>query len=103
MSHRLTLYNLANDVIQNSRRKGFKHYVEAFGEVMRDATPLVRDEKVLPSVQRIYRIWEERSIYDSELIQDLNELLGEVSSTFREFCRSRGTKINWLFSFSRGE
>ncbi|KAG1669028.1 Regulation of nuclear pre-mRNA domain-containing protein 2 [Nymphon striatum] len=83
MSHRLTLFNLANDVIQNSRRKGFSKFVESFGEVLKAATPLVRDDKVAPAVLRIYKIWEERSIYSSEVIKELNDILDKKAAADR--------------------
>lgn len=41
-SHRLTLMYLANDVIQNSRRKGVAAFKEAFATVLEEAATLCR-------------------------------------------------------------
>lgn len=41
-SHRLTLMYLANDVIQNSRRKGIAAFREAFSNVLEEAATLCR-------------------------------------------------------------
>lgn len=42
ISHRLTMFYLANDVVQNSKRKGFLLFVNSFAEVLKEATLLVR-------------------------------------------------------------
>lgn len=42
INHRLTLFYLANDVVQNGKRKGFLQFGNSFAEVLREATLLVR-------------------------------------------------------------
>ncbi|XP_071037230.1 regulation of nuclear pre-mRNA domain-containing protein 2 isoform X1 [Parasteatoda tepidariorum] len=75
ISHRLTLFYLANDVVQNSKRKGFLQFVNSFAEVLREATLLVRDDSIRPSIQRVFNIWEQRNVYTPEFIADLRAIL----------------------------
>ncbi|KAJ8029691.1 Regulation of nuclear pre-mRNA domain-containing protein 2 [Holothuria leucospilota] len=77
-SHRLTLMYLANDVIQNSRRKGVSVFKDGFAGVLEEAASLCRDESIRKSVLRIITIWEERNIFDSEFCEKL--LAASVSS-----------------------
>ncbi|XP_069682453.1 uncharacterized protein [Periplaneta americana] len=74
IEHRLTLFYLANDVIQYSKRKNYE-FVESWGTALQRATPMVREEKVKNRVQRIFKIWDERGIYDEAFIADLSGLL----------------------------
>ncbi|XP_077295544.1 uncharacterized protein LOC143917823 [Arctopsyche grandis] len=74
VDQRLTLFYLANDVIQYSKRKNYE-FVESWGTTLQKATPLVRDDKVKHRILRIFRIWEERQIYDEEFLTDLTGLL----------------------------
>ncbi|XP_056157751.1 regulation of nuclear pre-mRNA domain-containing protein 2 [Lampris incognitus] len=67
-NHRLNLFYLANDVIQNCKRKNAIAFRTAFAEVLPNAAQLVKDGKVRKSVERIFSIWEERSVYPEELI-----------------------------------
>ncbi|GFT44189.1 regulation of nuclear pre-mRNA domain-containing protein 2 [Nephila pilipes] len=73
--HRLTLFHLANDVVQNSKRKGFLLFVNSFAEVLKEATLLVRDEHIRPAVLRVFNIWEQRNVYSPEFIADLRAIL----------------------------
>ncbi|KAG8186696.1 hypothetical protein JTE90_014768 [Oedothorax gibbosus] len=75
ISHRLTMFYLANDVIQNSKRKGFLMFVNSFAEVLKEATLLVRDEHIRHSVQRVFTIWQERGVYTAEFVADLRAIL----------------------------
>lgn len=81
--HRLNLLYLANDVIQNCKRKNAIVYRTAFAEVLPDAFLLINsdgDPKVIKSVERILSIWEERSVYSGTLVSDLrNSLVKEES------------------------
>ncbi|MCI4374334.1 hypothetical protein PGIGA_G00005040 [Pangasianodon gigas] len=70
-SHRLNLFYLANDVIQNCKRKNAIAYRSTFAEILPSAALLVRDAKVRKSVERIFNIWQERSVYPEELITEL--------------------------------
>ncbi|XP_075986035.1 uncharacterized protein LOC142983092 isoform X3 [Anticarsia gemmatalis] len=74
VEQRLTLFYLANDVIQYSKRKNYD-FVESWGLNLQKATPLVRDDKVRPKIVRIFKIWEQRQVYDDEFLSDLTGLL----------------------------
>ncbi|VVC93890.1 unnamed protein product [Leptidea sinapis] len=82
VEQRLVLFYLANDVIQYSKRKNYE-FVESWGLNLQKATPLVRDEKVRTKILRIFKIWEQRSVYDEEFLSDLTGLLiaGAVKKT----------------------
>lgn len=72
----LTFMYLANDVIQNSKKKG-PEYGRQFGEVLTKSFEFMRttgiDEKTKNSLMRILNIWEERGVYDAKQIQDFKE------------------------------
>ncbi|XP_034560980.1 regulation of nuclear pre-mRNA domain-containing protein 2a [Notolabrus celidotus] len=82
-ARRLNLIYLANDIIQNCKRKNAIVYRTAFAEVLRDAFVLLNSEgdpKVIKSVERILSIWEDRSVYSGTLITELrNSLVKEES------------------------
>ncbi|KAL7303317.1 hypothetical protein TKK_0004507 [Trichogramma kaykai] len=74
VEHRLTLFYLANDVIQYSKRKNFE-FVESWGTALQRATTMVRDEKVKHRILRIFKIWDQRGVYDEEFLADLSGLI----------------------------
>uniref|UniRef100_A0A4W3GBU2 CID domain-containing protein n=1 Tax=Callorhinchus milii TaxID=7868 RepID=A0A4W3GBU2_CALMI len=77
--HRLNLFYVANDVIQNCKRKNAIIFRDAFSEVLLEAGALVRDLSIRKSVERIFTIWEQRSVYPQELIVELRDTLGETA------------------------
>ncbi|XP_029976932.1 regulation of nuclear pre-mRNA domain-containing protein 2a [Salarias fasciatus] len=82
-AHRLNLLYLANDVIQNCKRKNAIVYRTAFAEVLPDAFLLVNNEgdlKTIKSVERILSIWDERGVYSRTLISDLRNALVKEES-----------------------
>lgn len=64
---------LANDVIQNSKKKG-PEYGKEFGEVLVDAFKHMAktgiNEKTKNSLQRILNIWKDRGVYDEDKIEE---------------------------------
>ncbi|KAM9852389.1 regulation of nuclear pre-mRNA domain-containing protein 2 [Aulostomus maculatus] len=76
-NHRLNLFYLANDVIQNCKRKNAIVFRTAFADVLPNAAQLIKDGKVRKSVERIFSIWEERSVYPEELIVQLKTNLNK--------------------------
>ncbi|XP_048116615.1 regulation of nuclear pre-mRNA domain-containing protein 2 [Alosa alosa] len=70
-SHRLNLFYVANDVIQNCKRKNAIVFRTSFADVLPDAALLVRDAKVHKSVERIFTIWQERNVYSEEFVTEL--------------------------------
>uniref|UniRef100_H3DJJ5 Regulation of nuclear pre-mRNA domain-containing protein 2 n=1 Tax=Tetraodon nigroviridis TaxID=99883 RepID=H3DJJ5_TETNG len=82
-AHRLNLFYVANDVIQNCKRKNAIVYRTAFAEVLPDACMLVNldgDRKVIKAVGRILSIWEERAVYSGSLITELKTALIKTES-----------------------
>lgn len=69
---------LANDVIQNSKRKG-PEYGKEFGRCLPKAFQHIgevcMDEKTLGSLGRIINIWEERGVYDAKQCQEYRNAL----------------------------
>jgi len=74
-SKRLTLIYLANDVIQNSKKKApefckdFAHILpDAFTQASKDA-----DDKMRASLLRVISIWKDRGVYDKNFVKQLNQ------------------------------
>ncbi|KAK7591085.1 hypothetical protein V9T40_002698 [Parthenolecanium corni] len=78
-SRQLTLMYLANDVLQNSKKKG-PEYGKQFGTVLKKAYEIMGgdscSEKTQKSLQRLLQIWEERGVYPKEFILELKAALG---------------------------
>ncbi|XP_052816576.1 regulation of nuclear pre-mRNA domain-containing protein 1B-like [Mya arenaria] len=73
---------LANDVIQNSKKKGNEfnkdfgtHLAEAFASAYKDA-----GEKQRGSLDRILNIWEDRGVYTKDFMKNLRQELGQRAS-----------------------
>ncbi|XP_015793235.1 ENHANCER OF AG-4 protein 2 isoform X2 [Tetranychus urticae] len=75
ISHRLTLFYLANDVVQHAKKKNIPGYLQDFEDVLREAILLVKDEKIRPNINRVLNIWQERNIYPLEFVDELRALL----------------------------
>ncbi|CAH0547357.1 unnamed protein product [Brassicogethes aeneus] len=75
-SKKLTFMYLANDVIQNSRKKG-PEYGQEFGLSLKKAFEHMSkcDEKTKNSLDRILGIWQERGIYDPVQICEFKRAL----------------------------
>ncbi|KAG5870074.1 hypothetical protein JTB14_008446 [Gonioctena quinquepunctata] len=75
-SKKLTFMYLANDVIQNSKKKG-PEYGQEFGLHLKKAFEHMSkgDEKTKNSLDRLLTIWNERGIYDSILISEFKRAL----------------------------
>lgn len=74
---------LANDVIQNSKKKG-PEYGKEYGKILKNAFTHIgetcsSDEKTLGSLGRILKIWEERGVYDEKLIEEFRNALNNIS------------------------
>lgn len=71
---------LANDVIQNSKKKG-PEYSESFSTVLakgfKDISQRCDDEKTFRSLERILNIWGERGVYDTDKIKDFESNLSK--------------------------
>ncbi|XP_025836807.1 regulation of nuclear pre-mRNA domain-containing protein 1B isoform X2 [Agrilus planipennis] len=75
---KLTFMYLANDVIQNSRKKG-PEYGKEFANVLTKAfdhlVEIGCDEKTRNSLRRLLTIWGERGIYDENQIAEFGKSL----------------------------
>lgn len=82
-SKQLTFMYLANDVIQNSKKKG-PEYGKEFGNVLTDALKHMAktgiNTKTKHSLHRILNIWQERGVYEPEKIQEF-KTIGEYTYT----------------------
>ena len=74
---KLTFIYLANDMLQNSRKKGYEYMTE-FSTVLCDAienTAKYSDEKVRFTLERIFNIWKDRKIYPDEKIEEFKRIM----------------------------
>jgi regulator of Ty1 transposition protein 103 len=74
---KLTFMYLANDILQNSRKKG-NEYGKEFATVLEEAidnTSKFSDEKVRFTIERILNIWKDRRIYPDEAIEKYKRII----------------------------
>lgn len=76
---KLTFMYLANDVIQNSKKKG-PEYGKEFQKVLQKACLHIgetcsSDEKTIGSLSRILNIWDDRGVYDSKMVEEFRNAL----------------------------
>uniref|UniRef100_A0A3P8QUC6 CID domain-containing protein n=1 Tax=Astatotilapia calliptera TaxID=8154 RepID=A0A3P8QUC6_ASTCA len=83
-SRKLTFLYLANDVIQNSKKKG-PEFTKDFESVLVDACSHVAryidaDENCKKHMERLLNIWKERNLYRSDFIQQLKLAIEDSNS-----------------------
>ncbi|XP_055376703.1 regulation of nuclear pre-mRNA domain-containing protein 2 [Condylostylus longicornis] len=93
VEHRLILFYLANDVIQNSKRKHYE-FVDSWVTALQKATTMVRDEKVRDKICRIFNIWLQRDIYSEEYLSDLKGLLNIKKHSSSSHSQNNQTRIH---------
>lgn len=74
---------LANDVIQNSKKKGpeyGKEFSNVLPKVFAHIGETCKSDKLLGSLGRILNIWQERGVYDPKTIADYRGRLHKDSS-----------------------
>lgn len=76
--HRLTLIYLANDIVQNAKRKNTLSFIDDFKSILKETVPYLRDEKIKKSVERVFSIWQDRSIFDSKFTTELKNSLNNT-------------------------
>ncbi|XP_048848445.1 regulation of nuclear pre-mRNA domain-containing protein 1A-like isoform X1 [Brienomyrus brachyistius] len=77
VSRKLTFLYLANDVIQNSKRKG-PEFTQDFAPVIIDAFKHVSnegEESCKKHLDRVLSIWQERAVYEADLLEQLSQVL----------------------------
>ncbi|XP_078485048.1 regulation of nuclear pre-mRNA domain-containing protein 1B-like [Ciona intestinalis] len=80
---KLTFLYLANDVIQNSRKKSTE-FTKAFGGVLITAFTHVAkhaDGKTKSAIERMLSIWVERSVYEADYIKQISQSVNKVLKT----------------------
>ncbi|XP_073443871.1 regulation of nuclear pre-mRNA domain-containing protein 1A isoform X2 [Dendrobates tinctorius] len=87
-NRKLTFLYLANDVIQNSKRKG-PEFTKDFAPVIVDAFKHVSseaDEGCKNHLGRVLSIWEERAVYENDILDHLKTALyGEKKAKKRPY------------------
>lgn len=82
LNKKLTLLYLANDIIQNGKKKGPEFKTE-FGKVLPRALQHLsreKDESFRKSVERVIGVWEERKVFEPEAIVRFKSMLGKGNS-----------------------
>lgn len=72
---------LANDVIQNSKKKGPEYglsFAPLLVKAFKHISHYCEDEKTFNSLKRILDVWEERGVYDKEMIKEWKDVLKPV-------------------------
>jgi regulator of Ty1 transposition protein 103 len=76
-NRKLTFLYLANDVVQNSRKKA-PEFAKEFGNSMKKVldhlAAIKLDEKTVNSIGRLLNIWQERTIFDQKIQAELNKI-----------------------------
>ncbi|XP_077599469.1 regulation of nuclear pre-mRNA domain-containing protein 1A-like [Stigmatopora nigra] len=105
-SRKLTFLYLANDVIQNSKKKG-PEFTQDFAPVIVDAFKHVYrecEEGCKKQLGRVLSIWQERGVYDSELLEQLSRVLyGDKKPTKRPYESIQAVKDNFSGQMSPSE
>ena len=76
---------LANDVIQNSKKKG-PEFGKEFGTILPKAFEHMKgfDDKTRERLNRLLQIWEERGVYDKSQITDFKAAFNSVIDSKKE-------------------
>lgn len=80
---KLTFMYLANDVIQNSKKKGpeyGKEFSNVLPKVFSHIGETCKSDKLMGSLGRILNIWKERGVYDSKTIADFRTRLSHEAT-----------------------
>jgi len=93
VKHRLTLIYLANDIVQNAKRKNALSFIEDFKLILKDTIPYLRDEKIKKPVERVFSIWQDRNVFDAKFTSELKNRLNNTK-TQSESVKSTSTTEN---------
>eukprot|EP01095_Lingulamoeba_sp_RSL-Kostka_P003444 TRINITY_DN1441_c0_g2_i1.p1 TRINITY_DN1441_c0_g2~~TRINITY_DN1441_c0_g2_i1.p1 ORF type:complete len:359 (-),score=113.92 TRINITY_DN1441_c0_g2_i1:187-1263(-) len=100
---KLTLFYLANDIMQNNRKKG-GGFITCFSRILQKAitslvlTPNI-SPKIINSVKRMIKIWSNRQLFGTEYVQNLLQAVdspsfsSSSSSTNNHFSQSSEPKF----------
>ncbi|KAG7501341.1 hypothetical protein JOB18_046904 [Solea senegalensis] len=88
VSRKLTFLYLANDVIQNSKKKG-PEFTQDFAPIIVDAFKHVYregEDGFKKQLGRVLSIWQERAVYENNLLNQLSQVLyGEKKAKKRSY------------------
>lgn len=87
VSRKLTFLYLANDVIQNSKKKG-PEFTQDFAPVIVDAFKHVHregEEGCKKQLSRVLSIWQERAVYENDMLNQLSKILNEKKPKKRSY------------------
>jgi regulator of Ty1 transposition protein 103 len=74
---------LANDVIQNSKKKGPEYglsFTPLLGKAFKHIAQSCDDDKTFKSLARILDVWGDREVYEKEMVSELKSSLNSVKS-----------------------
>ncbi|KAH6840956.1 RNA polymerase II-binding domain-containing protein [Chaetomium sp. MPI-CAGE-AT-0009] len=80
-SKRLNMIYLANEVVQQSKARHKEDFLNAFSPFIADATSVTykgAPVDVQGKLRRVIDVWRERSIFDKEVMHDLEHRLAEI-------------------------
>ncbi len=79
----LTLLYLANDVLQNGRRKGnVPEYISYFRTTLPKVLHIIgKDQEIRSKAVRVVNIWEQREIYPKDICLNFKKHLSRESSS----------------------
>ncbi|KAL2195035.1 RNA polymerase II-binding domain-containing protein [Corynascus similis CBS 632.67] len=83
-SKRLNMIYLANEVTQQSKARHKEDFLNAFSPFIADATAVAykgAPADVQGKLRRVVEVWRERSIFDKDVLQDLDNKLAEIDKT----------------------
>jgi hypothetical protein len=101
---RLGFLHLANDVLQHSKRKG-EEYVVAFSQIMPDAisTCLIgAPDGMISKINRLINIWDERRIFNGEVIKVLKSKIPALKQTSSNFQGKEAKKSSSILVGQKG-
>ncbi|KAK9826893.1 hypothetical protein WJX81_006004 [Elliptochloris bilobata] len=79
---KMALLYLANDILQNSRKKGPEYVQEFFRVLPRPLQQLLKhsDDKTCKAVERLVAIWEERRVFGASGAKPFKEIVASAPS-----------------------
>ncbi|KAG8230346.1 hypothetical protein J437_LFUL000617 [Ladona fulva] len=115
---KLTFMYLANDVIQNSKKKG-PEFGKEFGNILKKVFEhmayLDTDDKTRKGLGRLLQIWEERGVYDAKLIKEMKlafekkanseppKKKSKVEKSSEEKLSNSKDKVNYMISAKKDQ
>ena len=91
LARKLTAMYLANDVVQNSKKKG-PEFAKEFGHVLKKSfehlASLKLEDKTMTSLARLIGIWVERQIFDRKILHEISKIWDHKRKTGKSLVQS---------------